>query len=98
MQTTEGPEPLIGMAVEPRSAADRQKLDLALSELLQHDLCFAPSEEQQREIEALTAEGNAVIDEHGEEPKDEAVYDRLLTLQDHIAALAEGEEQRFSFT
>jgi hypothetical protein len=33
-----------------------------------------PTDQQQREIDTLTAEGNAIIDAHGEEPEDEAVY------------------------
>ena len=51
-----------------------------------------PTEAQQREIEALTAEGNAIIDEHGEEPKDEEAYDRFWQIQERIAELSEGEE------
>jgi hypothetical protein len=35
-----------------------------------------PTEAQQREIEALTAEGNAITGEHGEEPEDETALDR----------------------
>jgi elongation factor G len=38
MQTVRGPpQPLIEIAIEPRSMGDRQKLDLALSELAQRD-------------------------------------------------------------
>src|SRR5215208_7232855 len=44
-----------------------------------------PTEAQQREIEALTAEGNAIIDEHGEEPEDEAALDRLYEIQERVA-------------
>jgi ParB family chromosome partitioning protein len=51
-----------------------------------------PTEEQQREIEALTTEGNAIIDEHGEEPQDEAAYDRLFAIQERIVDLSEGAE------
>jgi len=51
-----------------------------------------PTETQQREIETLTAEGNALTDAHGEEPEDEAAYDRLLAIQDRIADLSEGPE------
>jgi ParB family chromosome partitioning protein len=51
-----------------------------------------PTEAQQREIEALTAEGNAIIDEHGEEPEDEAALDRLYEIQERVAELSEGEE------
>lgn len=39
-----------------------------------------PTEAQQRDIEALTDEGNAIIDEHGEEPEDETAYDRLYEI------------------
>ena len=51
-----------------------------------------PTEAQQRDIEALTAEGNAIIDEHGEEPEDETAYDRLYEIQERVAELSEGEE------
>jgi ParB family chromosome partitioning protein len=51
-----------------------------------------PTAEQQREIDALTAEGNAIIAEHGEEPEDEAVVDRFYEIQERIADLSEGEE------
>ena len=51
-----------------------------------------PTEAQQREIEALTAEGNAIIDEHGEEPEDETALDRLYEIQERVAELSEGEE------
>lgn len=49
-----------------------------------------PTPEQQREIEALTAEGNAIIDEHGEEPDDEEIAARFWEIQERIAALSEG--------
>src|SRR3954470_21772573 len=51
-----------------------------------------PTEAQQREIEALTKEGKAIIDEHGEEPEDEAALDRLYEIQERVAELSEGEE------
>jgi ParB family transcriptional regulator, chromosome partitioning protein len=51
-----------------------------------------PNAEQQQEIEKLTAEGNAIIDEHGEEPEDETAYNRLYEIQERIAELSEGEE------
>ena len=51
-----------------------------------------PTAEQQREIDALTAEGDAIIAEHGEEPEDEAVVDRFYEIQERIADLSEGEE------
>src|SRR3954464_9512269 len=50
------------------------------------------TEAQQREIETLTAEGNAIIDEHGEEPEDETALDRLSEIQERVAELSEGEE------
>jgi ParB family transcriptional regulator, chromosome partitioning protein len=51
-----------------------------------------PTAEQQREIDALTAEGDAIITEHGEEPDDEAVVERFDQMQERIAELSEGEE------
>src|SRR3954462_7189601 len=51
-----------------------------------------PTEAQQREIETLTKEGNAIIDEHGEEPEDETALDRLYAIQERVAELSEGEE------
>ena len=50
-----------------------------------------PTAEQQQEIDALTAEGNALIDEHGDEPEDETVADRLYEIQERIEELSEGE-------
>jgi ParB family chromosome partitioning protein len=50
-----------------------------------------PNAEQQREIDALTAEGDAIIAEHGEEPEDEEVVDRFYEIQERIADLSEGE-------
>jgi hypothetical protein len=41
---------------------------------------------------ALSKKGNAIIDEHGEEPEDEAVLDRFYEIQERIADLSEGEE------
>jgi ParB family transcriptional regulator, chromosome partitioning protein len=51
-----------------------------------------PTAEQQREIEALTAEGDAIMEEHGEEPEDDAITERLWEIQKRIADLSEGEE------
>jgi ParB family chromosome partitioning protein len=51
-----------------------------------------PTPEQQAEIDALTTEGNAIIDAHGEEPEDEEISNRLWEIQERIADLAEGEE------
>jgi hypothetical protein len=50
-----------------------------------------PTAGQQREIDALTAEGDAIIAEHGEEPEDEEVVDRFYEIQERIADLSEGE-------
>jgi len=50
-----------------------------------------PTAGQQREIDALTAEGNTIIAEHGEEPEDEEVLDRFYEIQERIAELSEGE-------
>ena len=43
------------------------------------------------EIDKLTAEGNAIIDEHGEEPEDDEIADRFYEIQERIAELSEGE-------
>jgi ParB family chromosome partitioning protein len=51
-----------------------------------------PTEAQQRDIEALTKESNAIIDEHGEEPENENLCDRLYEIQERVAELSEGEE------
>jgi ParB family chromosome partitioning protein len=51
-----------------------------------------PTAEQQQEIETLTAEYNAIIDRHGEEPEDEAANDRLWQIQQRIDQLSEGDE------
>ena len=50
-----------------------------------------PTAAQQKEIDKLTAEGNALIDEHGDEPEDEAAADRLYEIQQRIEELSEGE-------
>ena len=50
-----------------------------------------PKPEQQAEIDTLQAEADAIMEEHGEEPADEAAYGRLETIQSQIAALSEGE-------
>jgi ParB family chromosome partitioning protein len=47
--------------------------------------------EQQAEIDRRQAEADAIMKEHGEEPQDEAAYDRLADLQETIATLSEGE-------
>jgi ParB family chromosome partitioning protein len=51
-----------------------------------------PTEAQQAEIAALTAEGDALMAEYGEEPEDDAITERLGRIQERIADLAEGEE------
>jgi ParB family chromosome partitioning protein len=51
----------------------------------------AVTPEQQVEIERLQAEADAIMTEHGEEPADEAAYDRLADLQEKIAVLSQGE-------
>ena len=51
-----------------------------------------PSAEQQQEIDKLTAEGNAITAEHGEEPEDETACDRLWEIQQRIGDLSEGDE------
>jgi ParB family transcriptional regulator, chromosome partitioning protein len=51
-----------------------------------------PTPEQQREIEALTEEGDAIMAEHGEEPDDDAITERLWEIQERIADLSEGQE------
>jgi ParB family chromosome partitioning protein len=50
-----------------------------------------PTDEQQREIETLTAEGNGIIDEHGEEPDDDEIAARFWEIQERIADLSDGE-------
>jgi ParB family transcriptional regulator, chromosome partitioning protein len=51
-----------------------------------------PCAEQQQQIETLTAEGNAITAEHGEEPEDEEACDRLWEIQRRIEDLSEGDE------
>ena len=51
-----------------------------------------PTEAQQAEIAALTAEGDALMAEYGEEPEDDAITERLWRIQERIADLSEGEE------
>jgi ParB family transcriptional regulator, chromosome partitioning protein len=50
-----------------------------------------PTAVQQKEIDTLTAEGDAIIDEHGEDPDDDGVRDRFDEIQERIAELSEGE-------
>ncbi len=49
-----------------------------------------PTAEQEKEIDKLTAEENALIDEHGDMQTDETA-DRLDEIQEEIAELSEGE-------
>jgi hypothetical protein len=39
----------------------------------------------------LTAEGNAIIDEHGEDPEDNTVHDRHYQIGESLDELSEGE-------
>ena len=50
-----------------------------------------PTAAQQKEIDKLTAEGTAIIDQHGEDPDDDEVRDRLYDIQERIEQLSEGE-------
>ena len=50
-----------------------------------------PGPEQQAEIGTLQAEADAIMEEHGEEPADEAAYGRLEAINERIEALSEGE-------
>ena len=45
-----------------------------------------PTGQQQREIDTLTAAGNAIIDAHSEEPEDEAVYAGTDLIQSGVPA------------
>ena len=50
-----------------------------------------PGPEQQAEIDALQAEADAIMGEHGEEPEDEVAYGRLEAINERIDALSQGE-------
>jgi ParB family transcriptional regulator, chromosome partitioning protein len=50
-----------------------------------------PTAAQQKEIDKLTAEGNAILDEHGEDPDDDEVRDRFCEIHERIEELSEGE-------
>jgi ParB family transcriptional regulator, chromosome partitioning protein len=50
-----------------------------------------PTATQQKKIDKLTAEGNAIIDAHGDEPDDEKAADRFYEIQRLIEELTEGE-------
>jgi ParB family transcriptional regulator, chromosome partitioning protein len=50
-----------------------------------------PTAAQQKQIDKLTAEGNAILDEHGEDPDDDEARDRYCEIQDALAELSEGE-------
>jgi ParB family transcriptional regulator, chromosome partitioning protein len=47
--------------------------------------------ERQKEIGKLTEEGNAILDQHGEDPDDDEVRDRFHEIQERIDQLSEGE-------
>jgi ParB family chromosome partitioning protein len=51
-----------------------------------------PTDEQQAEIEALTAQYDALVEEHGDDPPDEIVTE-LEELSDRIEAMSEGAER-----
>ena len=51
----------------------------------------AVTSEQQAEIDTLQAEADTIMQEHGEEPGDEAAHGRLAELQDALGGLSEGE-------
>jgi hypothetical protein len=53
-----------------------------------------PTAEQQKEIDKLTAEGNAILDQHGEDPDDDEVRDRFYEIQERIDELQQGGEER----
>jgi ParB family chromosome partitioning protein len=50
-----------------------------------------PTAKQQKEIDKLTKESNAIIDEHGEDPEDDEVRDRYYEIAERIEELSEGE-------
>jgi len=50
-----------------------------------------PKRRQQRQIDALNAEADAVVEEHGEEPEDPEVWQRFDGIQEQIAVLSESE-------
>lgn len=50
-----------------------------------------PNPEQQAELDTLQAEADAIMEEHGEEPADEAAHARLQQICDRIDVLSEGE-------
>ena len=51
-----------------------------------------PTAAQQKEIDKLTKEGYAILDEHGEDPEDEETADRYYEIQRRIDELSEGGE------
>lgn len=53
---------------------------------------LAPTAEQQKEIDALTAEADAIIDQHGEDPEDDVARDRYDEIGQRLDELSEGEE------
>jgi ParB family transcriptional regulator, chromosome partitioning protein len=49
-----------------------------------------PTAAQQKEIDRLTKEGNAILDEHGDDPDDDEARDRFCEIDERIAELSEG--------
>ena len=49
-----------------------------------------PTPEQQAEIDGIQAEADAIIEEHGEEPEDEAAYAKLEELSEKLDSLSGG--------
>jgi ParB family transcriptional regulator, chromosome partitioning protein len=52
-----------------------------------------PTADQQKEIDKLTAEADTIIDEHGDDPEDDAVRDRFTDIQERIDELEQGGEE-----
>lgn len=56
-----------------------------------HPAQTGPTSDEQAEIDALQAEADAIMEEHGEEPADESAYACLQEIADRIDRLNEGE-------
>ena len=56
-----------------------------------HPVQAGPTADEQALIDALQAEADAIMEEHGEEPADESAHARLQEIVDRIDALGEGE-------
>jgi len=52
-----------------------------------------PTAAHQKEIDKLTAEGQAILDQHGEDPDDDEARDRFYEIQELVDELARGSEQ-----